>query len=119
MEYLFLLYLHPEETPVTGEQRVKAVRDHWAIMDDATAAGVYRGASPVQPSAATVIRRSNGGDLSMTDGPFAETKEVLGGYYVIDCADAEEAQKWGSRLARTGRIRVVEVRPLAPVPPRV
>lgn len=117
MEYLFLLYLNPEETPMSA--CVQAVRNHWAIMDDATAAGVFRSASPLQPSPGTVIRRSDGGDLSMTDGPFAETKEVLAGYYVLDCADPEEARKWGSRLASTGRIRAVEIRPQAPVPARL
>ena len=54
----------------------------------------------------------------MTDGPFIETKEALGGYYIIDCRNDEEAQYWAGRLAQTGCASTVEFRPLRAIPGR-
>ncbi len=118
MQYLFLLYLDPS-APQTEEQRAKAMRDHWALMDEAVANGAFHGASPVQTSLRTVVSRNGDGTLAVTDGPFAETKEVMGGYYLLDCAGIETATTYGRRLASTGRVRTVDIRPLAPLPPRL
>ena len=118
MQYMFLLYFPAGAPPFTEEQRIETIRHHYAVIDDATAAGIFRGASPLTPARTALTVRSQGGQFTSTDGPFAETKEVLGGYYMIDCKDMAEAEHWGRRLAGVGRA-AVEVRAVGAVPARV
>ena len=109
MEYMFLIYADEKQAAGrTAEQNTEVIARHWAIMDEATSRGVFRGASPLQPiaSALTVTRDSD--KLRMTDGPFAETKEVLGGYYIIDCQDLQDAKYWATRLSEIGCGSAVE-----------
>lgn len=76
-------------------------------------AGVIGGGEALQPtSTATTIHveGGKGGDVVTTDGPFAETKEVLGGLYFLDCADLDEALKWAAQIPGAWHGRV-EVRP--------
>jgi hypothetical protein len=118
MQFLFLLY-GDESVKMTPEQGAQARERQWAIIDESTRKGVLRGCSPLQPSTATVSMRAQGASVVAIDGPFAETKEALGGFYLIDCSDAEEAKYWGGRLAQTGCATGVEIRPLAQIPGRV
>jgi hypothetical protein len=118
MQFLFLLY-HDESTTMTPEQSEQARTRQWAILDESTRRGVLRGASPLQPSHASMSIRAQGGVVVATDGPFAETKESLGGFYLIECRDAQEAKYWGGLLAQTGCATAVEIRPLAAIPGRV
>ena len=96
--------------------------DDWAQMmaeygdfgDRAGAAGVIGGGEALQETttATTIhVKGGKGGEMVATDGPFAETKEVLGGFYLLDCADLDEALKWASQIpgAWNGK---VEVRPV-------
>ncbi len=81
--------------------------------EKAGAAGVLLGGEALQPTAtATTIHVDGGlgGDLVTTDGPFAETKEVLGGFYLLRCADLDEALSWAAQIPGAWRGRV-EVRP--------
>ena len=76
--------------------------------------GVLRGAEPLAPtSTATTVRIQNGKAL-VTDGPFAETKEQLAGYYVIDCENLDEAIEWAAKIPTSckGDEGCIEVRPL-------
>jgi hypothetical protein len=74
---------------------------------------VLRSKNRLQPVEKTLVARSDGRHVLITDGPFAETKETLGGYYLIECADEEEAKYWGGRLAQTGCAIKVEIRAVA------
>jgi hypothetical protein len=113
MEYLFLLYADPERVArATAEQVAAAMEAHRTIREDAVSRGVFRGASRLAPPAEGFTVRSRDGALTVSDGPYAETRELLGGYYMIDCADAPEARQWAERLARTGSITAVAVRSL-------
>ena len=81
------------------------------------AAHVIRGGAALQPtSTATTIevKGGKGGDLVTTDGPFAETKEVLGGFYLLEANDLDEAIKWASQIPGAWHGRV-EVRPVLPM----
>lgn len=62
-------------------------------------------------SSATVVRAADGGDVSMTDGPYAETKEQMGGFWILDLPDLEAAQEWARKAAVAGDCPV-EVRPV-------
>ena len=114
MEYLFLLYSDPTDTrELTKAELERRTEIHCSIMNDANAKGIFRGASPLKPASTGIIVRPEGGQMKISDGPFAETKEVVGGYYILDCVDAEEAKYWASRLAQTTCATCVEARALA------
>jgi hypothetical protein len=81
----------------------------------AAAAAVIRGGAALYPTAtATTVRTSRkGGDVVSSDGPYAETKEALTGFYLLDCADLDEAIAWAARIPAAWN-GAVEVRPLVP-----
>jgi hypothetical protein len=110
----YLLALIAEETGFderTPEERAAAMRE-WDVYTRATIdAGVHLGGEGLQPSAtATTVRIQADGDPIVSDGPFAETKEQLGGYYLLDCKDLDEALAWAKRIPMPGG--TVEVRPV-------
>jgi hypothetical protein len=97
----------------TPEEMAAEIAEYTAFGDEVIAAGVMAGGEALQPtSTATTLHRPNGKDSDVvhTDGPFAETKEELGGFYLLDCADLDEALKWAGKIPGTWRGRV-EVRP--------
>src|SRR4051794_28284535 len=95
----------------TPEQQREAMRgwdDYTRAVQDA---GAYVGGEGLQPSAAaTTVKLPPGGDPVVTDGPFAETKEQLGGYYLIDVEDLDAALDWAKKVPMPGGN--VEVRPV-------
>jgi hypothetical protein len=110
----YMLALIGDESRIadaTPEQRREAMRG-WddytrALMD----AGVYLGGEGLQPSAtATTVKIEPSGETFVTDGPFAETKEQLGGFYLLDCSDLDEALAWAKKIPMPGGN--VEVRPV-------
>jgi hypothetical protein len=108
--YMFLLY--GDETgmdSVTPEQWDEMLQAHNAWGESVAAAGatIVSGEALALSTTSTTVRK-NGGSPVVTDGPFAETKEALGGYYTIDCADLDQALA----LARTCPVESVEVRPV-------
>jgi hypothetical protein len=120
MEYIFLIHSEPAEAKqLTPDEVRHAIETHWDIMDEATERGVLRAASPLLPARTAVTVRRENGQVIATDGPYAETRELLGGYYLIDCRDADEARYWAERLTEPSRGLVVEYRALAPIPARV
>lgn len=110
MRYLALIY--SDETVEASEQDwADTMAAYNAFGAAAGAAGVIIGGDALQPTTtATTVRVRNGETLT-TDGPFAETKEQLGGYYMLECADLDDAIKWASQIpgAAAG---CVEVRPV-------
>jgi len=113
MRYMMLIYT--TETEAASPEEMQAVSAaHWAVMDETTRRGILRGADPLEPtSTATTVRLQNGG-VVVTDGPFAETKEQLAGYYILECKDLDEALEWAARIpsACGGAAGGVEVRPI-------
>jgi hypothetical protein len=121
MRYMFLIYSRETEafegSPEEWQQMKAA---HWAVMDDARERGVFGGAEPLQPTATATTIRIEGGRPLILDGPFAETKEQLAGYYILDCKDLDEAIAWAARIPASckGGVGCVEIRPIAGLPPR-
>ena len=112
MQYLLLLYASEagwsELTPAEQQQGVAAYR---AYTEALTKAGVLRGSNRLQPvSAASTVRNSNG-KTQVLDGPYAESKEQLGGYYMIDVPDLDAALSWAARCPGASH-GIVEVRPI-------
>lgn len=113
--YAALIYGAVEaETEGTPEEWATVMADYMAFGENAGAAGVIGGGEALQPTttATTItVKGGKGGDMITTDGPFAETKEVLGGFYLLDCTDLDEALKWAAQIPGAWHGRV-EVRPV-------
>ena len=112
MKYLLTLYGDEsgwgDRTPSQQAEAMKAWDDYTSSAIDA---GVHLGGEGLQPSAtATTVKIEESGEQIVTDGPFAETKEQLGGYYLLDCKDLDEAIGWAKRVPMPGG--TVEVRPV-------
>ena len=114
MKYLLLIY-YDEQTALSETERQECYAESTQLAHDLHASGQYLAANPLQPtSMATSVRVRNGKRL-VTDGPFAETREQLGGYFLIEAKNLDEAIGIGARIpmARKG---TVEVRPVIDIP---
>lgn len=112
MRYLALIYGDESLDANATEQDWQNVMEAYTQFGkDATEAGVIITGDALQPTSTATTVRVRSGDVTTTDGPFAETKEQLGGYYMLQCDDLDQAIKWASRIpgAATGS---VEVRPV-------
>jgi hypothetical protein len=120
MRYMMLIYSQ-ETADARSPDEERAIREaHWAVINEATRRGVLQGCEPLAPTTtATTVRKPNGKTV-ITDGPFAETKEQLAGYYIIDCKDLDEALEWAAKIPTgcRGLTGCVEVRPLPGLPAR-
>jgi hypothetical protein len=95
----------------TPEEQAESMKQWDAFTQEALDAGVHLGGEGLQPSAtATTVRIQESGEPIISDGPFAETKEQLGGYYLLDCKDLDEAIAWAKKIPMPGG--TVEVRPV-------
>ena len=121
MRYMFLIY--SRETDMAGMSAAdmdKLRAAHRAVMDETRAKGIFQGAEPLHPTATATTVRMNGSKPLVLDGPFAETKEQLAGYYILDCKDLDEAIAWAARIptACKGGEGCIEIRPIMALPPR-
>ena len=112
MQYVALI--HADEAAweaLSDDERQQAYADYTQLSEDARAAGVMVGGNELAPTAVATTVRIEDGQTIVTDGPYAEVKEALGGYYIFDCASFDDAIAWASRIpaAATGAI---EVRPV-------
>jgi hypothetical protein len=113
MKYILLIY-HAEKAwdGLTEDERQKMYAEYGQFTQDIMASGHYVGGSELHPiSTATSVRVRDGQQLA-TDGPFAETKEQLGGYYVIEAANLDDAIGIAARIP-SARVGTIEVRPLS------
>ena len=112
MRYMLLIYSREQESTETRMRRIAEM--HGALIDEAQRRGALISAGPLEPtSTATTVRVSEGGVL-VSDGPFAETKEQLAGYYLLECRDLDEAIDWAGRIPTDclGGEGCVEIRPM-------
>ena len=116
MQYLLLIYNNEQNWVQLNESDREALKDEYMSFTQSIAkSGHYKGGNALQPTATATTVRVRNGKRDTTDGPFAETREHLGGYYLVDAKDLDEAISIASRIpaARTGGI---EVRPVMPMP---
>jgi hypothetical protein len=112
MQYMILIYEDEKQFASLPEEEMnKVFAQYMQYSKDLATAGVLRGGAALQPIATATTVRVRGGKTATTDGPFAETKEQLGGYYVLEVANLDEAIKWAAKCpgAPSGSI---EVRPV-------
>ena len=113
MKYMLLVYL--DEQAMNNEEREHCYVESAQLTRDLNSTGQYLDASPLHPvSTATSVRVRDGKRL-VTDGPFAETREQLGGYYLIDAADLDEAIGIAARIPGV-RWGTIEIRPVLEIP---
>jgi hypothetical protein len=112
MRYLLLLYGKPvRPETLTPEQWQSVMEAHTTFHRELTEAGALVDTSPLAPPAEARTIRLRRGERMVVDGPFAETKEVLGGYYLIEAESLAAAVQWAGRL-RHDADGSIEVRPL-------
>jgi len=109
----YLLLLHGDEegeAALSGDERRAIVEAHGRLIGDLREAGALVASAALESSERTRVVR----DASVTDGPFAETKEVVGGFYLLECPTDDEAVEWARRMPGSPGL-AVEVRPVADV----
>jgi hypothetical protein len=116
MRYMLLIYGDETTLGQGSEAEQQAGMEKWnAYTESLRSAGAMQAGEALQPTATATTVRANGGETLVTDGPFAETKEQLGGYYLLDVANLDEAIKWAEKCpgAASGSI---ELRPVMEFP---
>jgi hypothetical protein len=116
MRYMLLIYGPEEGAPAEDSPEAAAEFERWMTYHQRiTESGAYLSGEALQPTqTATTVRVRDGEDV-VTDGPFAETKEVLGGYYVVDVPDLDAALRWAREMPNVEE-GSVEVRPIMEIP---
>jgi hypothetical protein len=115
MRYALLIYSNEQDWAAQSEEQAQAVnQEYLAFTKDIIDRGLMKGGEALQATATATTVRVRDGDTLTTDGPFAETKDQLGGFYLVDCRDLDEAIELAARIpnARRGSI---EIRPVMDV----
>jgi hypothetical protein len=113
MKYMLLIY--GDEQALDETTRQQCYVDSARLARDIHSSGKYRGASPLHLTSTATSVRVRDGKRFVTDGPFAETREQLGGYYLIDAQDLDEAIDVAGRVPGA-RFGTVEIRPVMEIP---
>jgi hypothetical protein len=114
MRYMLLVYSTEPPDGLSPEEADRIRSGHRRVMEEAGNKGILIGAEPLAPvGTATTVRVQNGKAM-VTDGPFAETKEHLAGYYIMDCENLDEAIEWAAKIPTEcqGGPGCIEIRPL-------
>lgn len=119
MRYMLLIYTN-ENAVRTAEEAQQVMEGHRKAMEEATRKGFLRGAEPLAATSTATTLRVRDGQTVITDGPFAETKEQLAGYYILDCKDLDQAIEIATKIptACGGGEGCVEIRPMRSPAPR-
>ena len=107
MRYLILIY----ENESNGQPDEAEMKQWFDYTDRLRESGCYLGGEALLPVATATTVRKKDGKVVTTDGPFAETKEQLGGFYMVDCKDLDEAIKWAGEIPNAHK-GSIEVRPI-------
>ena len=111
MHYLIMLHFRDGAGPQEGTPELDAEMQRWGeLNEEMKQAGVLVAASGLEVEAVTTVRKRDG-DVAVTDGPYAETKEVLFSFYILDVADLDEATKWAAQMP-SAEYGSNEVRPM-------
>ena len=113
MQYMLLIYLDESGAP-TEAQRVECYEDSAAFARELQEKGQYILAAPLHPTTTATSVRAVEGKRLVTDGPFAETREQLGGFFLVDAPNLDEAIEIAKKLP-SGRWGTVEIRPVVRV----
>jgi hypothetical protein len=117
MRYLLLIY--GDEQKLNQAEREACYQESTRLAQDLDASGNYLAAAPLHPTSTAASLRIRGGKRLVTDGPFAETREQLGGFFMVEAKDVEEALRIAARIpaARWGTVEVRPIIDVAGLPP--
>ncbi len=119
MKYMLIIYNDEAgDAAATPEQMGQLFGGYMAFTEEIKKKGIYVAGDPLQPSTTgTTLRQTAGASAITTDGPYAETKEQLGGYYIVDCPNLDDALACGKQICaiHTFSAVSVEVRPILDV----
>jgi len=117
MEYIFQLFADEKQWPrLSAEESQRVAGAYQAYNQALREAGVYVGSNRLEPTTtATTVQVTSDGKTSVLDGPYADTKEQLGGYFVVDVPDLDAALSWAARCPGATH-GIIEVRPIMEVP---
>lgn len=119
MKYMALIYADERAVATANEQQKRELfAGFMKFTEDVKKAGQYQTGAPLEASSTATTIRVSGGKTVATDGPYAESKEQLAGYYILDCADLDQAMDLASRICRLYHHPdvAVEVRPVRQMP---
>ena len=119
MRYMMLMYSRETPEGPSPEEVEYLIRTHGAIMSDAQKKGVLLAVEGLKPTkTATTVRVPKNGEPILLDGPFAETREQLAGFYILECRDLDEAIEWAKQIPTSckGESGCIEIRPVADLP---
>ena len=114
-----MLLVYSRETDSLSAAELEEIKaGHYAVMQDAARKGVLQGAEPLAPTSTATTVRVDDRKVLLSDGPFAETKEQLAGYYILECENLDEAIDWAARIPTgcKGAPGCIEIRPLPGIP---
>jgi hypothetical protein len=114
MRYMLLVYSEETDSATAAEENSAVFKGHQTVMEETGRRGILRAAEPLEATPTATTVRARNGEVLITDGPFAETKEQLAGYYILDCEDLDEAISWASKIPTScqGGTGCVEIRPI-------
>jgi hypothetical protein len=113
-----MLLIYDDEsvwTTMPEEEQKSVMDEYFAYTEALKSSGKYVAADALQPTNTAKSVRVRDGEEATTDGPFAETKEVLGGYYLVDVDSEEEAIEWAAKIP-SARFGTIEIRPIVVFP---
>lgn len=113
MKYMLLVY--SDEQALSDTEREDCYRDSAQLAQDLNSTGHYLAASPLHPTSTATSVRVREAKRLVTDGPFAETREQLGGYYIIEARDLDEAIGIAERIP-VAKVGTIEIRPVLEIP---
>jgi hypothetical protein len=111
MRYALLIFQDEAGAEVSPEEQSARYAAHIALNKDLSASGALLGRERLRPSSTATTVQVRNGDVVIADGPFAETKEQIGGFYLVECKDLDEAIEMASRIPSAER-GTIEVRPV-------
>jgi hypothetical protein len=115
MRYALLIYANEQDWASQTEEQSQAVnQEYMAFTKDIIDRGLMKGGEALQSTATATTVRVRDGETLTTDGPFAETKDQLGGFYLVDCKDLDEAIEVAARIPDVRR-GSIEIRPVMDV----
>lgn len=113
MRYVLLLYGKESVTDTLAPEELQArIDEHRMLDEELERREIFRGGAALLPTTAATTVRAPHGDILKTDGPFAETKEQLGGFYILDCDNLDEAMEIAARMPAAKYGGSVEIRPV-------
>ena len=116
MQYMLLIYDSEDAWATMSEEDQRTVMgEYMAYTEALKSSGKYVAGDALQPTSTAKSIRVRDGEVDQTDGPFAETKEVLGGYYLVDVDSEDEALEWAAKIP-SAKFGTIEVRPVVVFP---